>query len=530
MRAQTSVRGARPRRGRCAFPESIFRGTVDRMASKRSLAWIACAHLTACVPSRDGPAIPSPTTERVSDAGSTIRVSLRPADGCPALQGRPRWGAGTVHGATVSGHETWSRAGSPHHAPHGVHVVAGATLTIERCAVVLVGTGADVVVQDDARLTAAGDRAAPILFDAEHDPPTAGDWIGLVIRKRALPDTHLAHAIVAHAGAELSERGEPRAAIRSSQSAGLSVDHVTVRASGGWGVALLDDAGFAADSRALSVIDSEGAGAVFFADADRVGTLPTSSFRSNSSNDVFIAARQREVRSDATWRNPGPDSRYRVRTSARIMVQGPDAPRLVIAPGTAVAFEEDSELDVGWEAPGALSADGGDASHRVVFSSASAPSNAARWVGVLFGERADTAHSRIRFARIDGAGSLATGDFNTCTAQGASRLEPRGMVFLQGVRGDGLISETEFTRGPADGYAILVAGDSPRPAEDFTESSRGNIFVHSGVRCVQSTAPVAGRCSPTPRCDSGIARSSNDEVADSTRLRRPDGGSNSSQP
>lgn len=456
-----------------------------------------------CARRDDGPAIPRPTSVSVRGAGSVIRAPILAAEGCPATASRASWSVGTIHGSTVFGHESWSREGSPHRIPNGIHVIAGASLQIEPCAAVLVGPGRDVVVQDDARLRAIGTAESPILFDSDGEHPAAGDWLGLEIRSRALPGTRFAHTTIRHAGGAPPERGEAPAAVRSRASSGLEFERLTIEKSAGWGVAALGESGFARSARALRIVGGEGLGVVYFADADQVRSLPELELASNAVNEVFVAAHQRTLRSDGTWRNVGPGARYRIRKSARIMVEGPDSPRLVIAPGTTVAFEEDAELDVGWDAPGALFADGEGEASRVVFTSATPPAEASRWVGVLFGEHTDTARSRLRYARIEGAGARATGDFVTCPLAGGERLEPIGMVFFQGVRAAWLLSQTEFRGGSPEGVAVFVAGDSPVAAEDFTASSRGNIFVQSAVRCAQSTAPTSGQCPSTPRCDVG---------------------------
>lgn len=496
MRAQT-----------CAtFAGSLPRAIDDILARMPADRRIACALLATsmgCSRGVDGPAIPPPTTILVRDGGSVLRAPVHPAVGCPAVSPRSSWGPGTLHGATVSGRESWSREGSPHRIPNGVHVIAGATLHVEPCAVLLVGPAQEIVVQDDARLDAIGSPEAPILFDSAGDRPAPGDWVGIEIRARALPGTRFARATVRNAGAPPSRRGDPPAAIRSRASSGLDFEALSVEKSAGWGVAALGESGFARSASDLRIAGAEGPGAVYIDDVDQVRTLPTVQFAANAVNDVFVAAHLRTLRSDGTWRALGANARYRIRKSSRIMVEGPDAPRLVIAPGATLAFEEDAELDVGWSAPGALFADGGDDARRVVFTSAEGPEGPARWVGVLFGERTDTARSALRYTRIEGAGARATGDFVTCQGPDGARLEPNGMVFFQGVRAAGLVTQTEFRRGPREGVAIFVAGDSTVTAEDFTASSRGNIFVHAGVRCTQSTAPTNGRCPPTPRCDGG---------------------------
>jgi hypothetical protein len=459
-----------------------------------------CALLTLAACARRDPddAIPAPETDRVRDAGSVITVARTPAAGCPATTPRAEWGRGTVHGGTVTSAETWTRAASPHRLPNGAHIVAGASVRVDPCAVVLVGTGRDLVVQDDARLVAAGTADAPVLFDSASERPTAGDWIGVEIRERALPTSRFAHTTIAHAGAEPPQRGEPSAALRSWLTSGLDVDHLTVRDATGWGVAVLGESGFSPQSHMLRIAGTVGPGAVFFADAEQVRTLPVGDYARNEHADIFLAARGRVVKTDATWRNPGINCRYRIRRAARILVEGANAPRLVIAPGTTVAFEDDAELDVGWERPGALVADGGDARNRVVFTGDRATVTPATWVGILFGAHADTARSRLRFAVVEGAGAPAAGAFVACPLAVGEPLEPTGMVFLQGIRAGDMITHTEFRAGPARGVAVFSSGDSPLPAEDFAAPTRGNVFAAAGVRRAQTTPPRAGRCAPTP--------------------------------
>ncbi len=467
------------------------------MASHHALVFGLLA-LAACERRAPDDAIPTPETDRVRDAGSVITVGRTPAAGCPASTPRARWGRGTVHGGTVTGSETWTRAGSPHRLPNGMHIVAGATVRVEPCAVVLVGTGRDLVVQDDARLVAAGTASEPVLFDSASDRPTAGDWIGVEIRARALPTSSLSHTTIAHGGAEPPQRGEPSAGIRSWMAAGLDLDHVTVQESTGWGIAMLGEAGFSSRSRELRITNTVGPGAVFFADAGQVRTLPDGDYGRNEHPDIFVAARGRTVQTDATWRNPGINCRYRIRRAARILVEGTNAPRLIIAPGTTVAFEDDAELDVGWDHPGALVADGGDTQNRIVFTGNGATVTPATWVGLLFGPHTDTTRSRVRFAVVEGAGARAAGAFAACPIASGEPLEPSGMVFLQGIRAGEMITHTEFRAGPARGVAIFASGDSPLPAEDFAAPTRGNIFAAAGVLRPQTTPPHAGRCAATP--------------------------------
>ncbi len=474
------------------------------MRPRTEWAFIAAALVSAC---REDPSSAplAPTSLRVDDAGSVIRRPTERATGCPATAARTTWTRGTDHGGTVSGHERWSREGSPHRLPNGVHLLAGSSVRIEPCAVVAVGPGAAIVVQDDARLVASGSPEAPVRFTSTAATPAPGDWVGLEFRARALPDTHLTHTFVEFAGAEVVERGEAPGAIRSSLRAGLHVDHVTVRDSGAWGVVLREESGFSADSRHLVVHGARGEGAVRFDDVDAVDTLPDGDLTGNTRNEVFLAARGRTVHHDATWRALAGGVRYRVRRAARILVEGTAAPRLTLAAGVAVAFEPDAELDVGWNLPGALQITGDRANGPVVLTAADHDRGGpARWVGVILGAQTDTTRSALVGAVFEGAGAPATGQFTACPIAPGETVEPLGMLFLQGLRADGMVRECEFRAGPPSGVAVFLSGDSVGLGSDFTTPSRGNHFANAGVRCSVRIAPGAGGCAPSPRCDAQI--------------------------
>lgn len=433
----------------------------------------------------------------VDDAGSVRARARRDAVGCPATDDRTRWGFGTLHGHTVRGAETWTRVGSPHRLPYGVHLLAGARVTVEPCAVVAVGGGRDVVVQGDAALVAVGSERAPIVLTSAAPQPEPGDWVGLEIRAHTLPSAHLEHVTVEFAGASRGVPGEPPAAVRSWVEDGLSISNVRVVASAGYGVAMFDAAGFAPDATSLTIERSRGDGAVYFADVDQVRTLPSGRYAGNAHNEVTLAATRRVVRNESTWSALGPDQRYRVRRAARVIVNGAVSPRLTLAPGVVIAFDEDAELVVGEELPGALRAEGDARRGSVVLTGATTPVVRASWVGVVLGARTDIARTTLRDVSIEGAGAVATGAFDTCWPTPVGSLEPRGMIFLLGVSSDNLLSHVRFVAGPAEGVAIVRAGAAPLGFVDFTRVSLCNDFAHAGVHAAQSQPFGVGGCVPS---------------------------------
>jgi len=443
---------------------------------------------------------PEEAVVRIHDGGSVVSVARRPAEGCPARAPRAHWGPGTTHGATVTASETWTRAGSPHRVPFGVHLLAGASLRVEPCAVVLVGTGQAIVVQGDARLLAVGSAAEPIRFDALGESPSHGDWIGLEVRAHGLPDTRLAHVTIAHAGADPGLPGEPPAALRTRSRAGLRLESVLIQNSGGYGVALLENGIFASGSHGLTVEGSHGEGAVYIADVNAVRSLPTGHFRNNANNDVLLAATQRVLRVESALRALDDGARYRLRRAARWIVQGTSAPRLTLAAGVVLAMEAEASLEVGLELPGALLAQGQGSSRLVRLVAATGDTGAPSWGALVLGAQTDTARTHLQDMEILGAGGEVTGVFDSCPSAGTADVDSRGMLVLSGASAAMVVAGLRFVAGPRNGFAILRANAPPLPLMDFTRLSQHNDFRRAGVRCASSQPSLGGRCPPTPGC------------------------------
>lgn len=473
---------------------------MGRASASVILALGAALSCRGAAPDARDDAEPESPVVPVRDGGSVLTAPRHPTEGCPAREARARWGPGTTHGATVAASETWTRAGSPHRVPFGVHLLAGASVRVEPCAVVLVGAERAVVVQSDARLVAEGSAAEPILFDALTDSPAPGHWIGLELRARALPDTRFAHVTVAYAGADPGVAGEVPAAIRTRAAAGLRVDHVSIRSSGGFGVAAMDTGAFSPSSRALTIEGSQGEGAVYLADVNAAKSLPEGRFVGNVRDDIVLAATHRVLRNESTLRSPGQSVRYRLRRAARWMVQGVASPRLVLAPGVTLAFEDDASLEVGVELPGSLVAEGDPRVGPVRFVAAEAPARAASWGAVVLGAQADVARSRLRDMEISGAGGAVAGTFETCPSDPSADVESRGMLILAGRSAALPVRGVRFVDGPRNGFAILRADAPPLSLTDFTRSSQGNDLTRAGVRCASSAPSTGGRCAPTPGC------------------------------
>ena len=431
------------------------------------------------------PAATRPPAIRPVDAGrdSFIRHARRAAAGCPGARSTLA-NEGSLHGDTVAGVERWLAAESPHRLPYGLHVHPGASLTIEPCALLLVGPRMEVVIHGGATLHASTTAQRPIRF-GRLDPRLP--WQGLELREEVNADASIEGVILEGGGAAPIERGVAAASLRLGMRAGLRANGLSIVGGDGWGVAIVGGGRFADASGTLELRGLRGEGAVTVEDINRVGDLPRLRMEDNASNDVRVEARVRTLSADARWRSLGEGARYRVRPATHLIVEGARAPVLTLEAGVRISFGAGAELDVGFGGPGALVAEG-ERLLPVVFDGAEPE----RWVGIHLGPRLDVARSSFAFVRIEHAGEASGVVLPTCGCADAHPDE--AMLTLQGVEAPGLLRETSFVDGPPAGFAVVRAGDFP---ESFVNSNGWGSaldFTRSGVRCLASTPLRRGRC------------------------------------
>jgi hypothetical protein len=457
---------------------------VSAVSHRRFPAVAAFVLFAACGRSA-GPHPSRPPERAVVDAGrdSFIRHARRAVGGCPgATSSSPE--PGSLHGDTVAGAERWLASESPHRLPYGLHLHPGAELSIEPCALLLVGPGMEVVVHGGATLHASTTAERPIRF-ARLDP--SHPWQALELRADVRADASIDGVILEGGGAAPVERGVTAATLRLAMRAGLRAGGLSIVGGEGWGVAVLGDGRFADRDATLELRGLRGEGAVTVEDVNRVGDLPRLRLRDNASNDVRVEARVRTVSADARWRSLGDDARYRVRPAMHLLVEGERSPALTLEAGARISFGADAELDVGFGGSGALVAEG-DALHLVVFDGAETD----RWVGIQMGPRLDVARSRLAFTRIEHAGAPSGVVLPTCGCPDAHPDE--AMLTLQGVQAPDLLRSVSFVDGPPSGLAIVLAGDFPDFAEVAAGPRAALDFTRSGVRCSASSPMRRGRC------------------------------------
>lgn len=454
---------------------------MSAVALRRSLAVLALAQAAGCGRARS----PAPPRRVAVDAGrdSYIRRATGAAGGCPGATATPT-GQGSLHGDTVAGAERWLASESPHRLPYGLHVHPGAELTIEPCALLLVGPGMEVVVHGGAALVASATEERPIRL-ARLDPARA--WQALEVRADVRPGASLDGVVLEGGGATPIERRVTAASLRVAMRAGLRAAGLSVVGGEGWGVALLGDGRFADRDATIELRGLRGEGAVTVEDVNRVADLPRLRLRDNASNDVRVEARVRTLVADARWRSPGEGARYRVRPAMHLVVEGERSPTLTFEAGVRISFGEGAELDVGFGGPGALVAEG-EALRPVVFDGA----DAERWVGIQLGPRLDVGRSRLAFARIEHAGAPSGVVLPTC---GCPEARPdEAMLTLQGVEAPALLRAVRFVDGPPHGFAFVMAGDFPGSGREPFLPGGALDLTGSGVRCALSVPLRRGRC------------------------------------
>ena len=212
------------------------------------------------------------------ESGDSSDWSDTTPNSCPAPTGGP-----TLHANAVAPNEIWTAEGSPHILTGNVTVPPGVTLTLSPCAEVRIRPNFQLYVQ--GTLSARGTPLRRITIHRDNPAlPFANVWV-----------VHPGVADLAFAdldgggsldGALVVQAGSPPL-VRP-----VTVDHVKVSGSSGYGVQLFSNAGFTAASRDLVV---SGSGATQPAapfpvrlGLTAVGTLPVGSYTGNASDLVQV--------------------------------------------------------------------------------------------------------------------------------------------------------------------------------------------------------------------------------------------------
>jgi len=435
---------------------------------------------------------------QITGAGTQGTSSIRsvppvPATGCPARLPNAALGPGTVHNADVTMNETWTIEGSPHRLPDGLEIRTGGSVTLAPCSVVLVAHGNHFRVNDGGAVMAIATTAQPIRIGSDNPTPQAGDWTGVEFFQAARVTSRLDHVTIEHAGANANEF----AGCLINWLPGLDVQNVTLSNCRGFGAVLLDGGSFSTGSTGLTVTggtagDATANGSVAIGNPDSVRTLPSGSYTGNQVSEILVQAAA-PIRTTGRWRNPG--VRYHLVDNADLRIEGPAAPVLTIDPGSIIAMGRDAALRVGWEAEGALVADGQAEATRIVFQAAGNDPSPGAWGAVELGSHYNRAQTRFNFVTFQNGGGAT---LSACRA--ASVASDHAVLMIsQAPLSNQILQHARFLGLPPDGAAIIR--DFGGAAINFADATLHNEFSQSGTPCAQSPMRGAdGNCPEAATC------------------------------
>lgn len=349
---------------------------------------------------------------------------------------------GTVtHVNDFTGTETWA-ATSVHQLTNTFTIAAGATVTIEPCAKVLIKPGAYFYV--NGTLIAKGDATHPITIEGDgdrfasldiNDPGTADLAYVTIRRGGATPQSTWGANIIVEGNWPV---------VRS-----LKVDHVTIEDAAGYGIAMRSYGAFTADSTDLTITNCGKVATQYpyplRMSANTLGSVPTGRYTGNQVDEIQLVGEnphyQFEV-DDVLHQRGVP---YRVGgggpiNELRIGAVG-SVPTLTIEPGVTVRIDT-SVNKAGRVYVGVSNTSGkliavGTAEKRIVFTSGAATQAPGDWIGVDFSPML-VSGNRLELVDIEYAGAPGGASGYGCLPMSLNRDDaalriyaPPGASFFQ---------------------------------------------------------------------------------------------------
>ncbi len=405
----------------------------------------------------------------------------------------------TIHRAgAIESDETWSADASPHIVEGFIAVRAGATLTVEPCAVVQFEdayAGLTVAYPGSpttGSLIAEGKENLPIRFEGKD----GARWGHILVD--AGGTASLSHVTISDGGG-YDPRGTSllingRSELPTKRD--VLVDHVVIEKSLGAGVVLDRIGGFADGSADLVVRDSGSEASPYPVQTDEhgIGTLPRGTYAGNVADKIYVNPTSR-LGESATMKNLGVP--YYVGTFGDddfVVGLGPDTPlvTLTIEPGTRIemhpgtAFKAEHTTGE-FAASGAIVAEG-TAAEPIVFTSGAAAPAAGDWQGLNFGGIARTENS-FKHVRLE-----YTGAWCGCILQTCNDIEQfEGAIIFSQEPPRAFFEDTVIADAAANGVVLGYLGNMVDVASGITFEEVGGC---------RQTLPNPGTCpSPKPACE-----------------------------
>jgi len=410
-------------------------------------------------------------------------------------------GPGTDHAGTISAAETWTGAGSPHRVTSDL--VVKATLTLEPCAVVLVGSSVHITVgsaseagsivgHGTSELVGGVLDVRPVTLDAL---TPAAKWAQLIIEPKGTLDLDVA-AIQNGGQPTVNEpgmlvvRGVAGGTNDGAVTRSAKLTRVLLEGSASYGVNLEGWGGFDAASAKVWIRSSGGSASPYpiRAEAGVVGTLPIDLVLSGNMKDEIQLRSSKAFMRDDTFADHGVP--YHVTGSLYVNASTDGAPvKLTIAAGVTLAFEDlASGITIGssMTRQGILEAIG-TAAEPIVFTSARPSKAAGDWQNLSFRASPATGN-RVSYARVEYAGA----DSQT-NSFGCGPGDNDGAVWIQGSGGDQMPPGSAFidntTFDHIAGTTVIVSGWIDDAGPNFSTS---NTFGAATPSCKVSRPRRSG--------------------------------------
>lgn len=452
----------------------------------RSLGFVVALTALASCTSENQPAVPAPYV---------------PAPDAPVTETcKPPTGAGTTHNGAknIATDETWTAEGSPHLVTFDQHIVSGATLTIEPCAVVRVVDARGFTFDTGAKLVAEGTAEKPIRFERLNaDKP----WGSL--RVFAPSTLRLANVIIDGAGGE-PVNGLGAIDVRADQykpaAELLHVEQVAITRSAGFGVSLREGGAFDKTSSGLVITSSALAPLRIH---PRLATnIPDGMYTGNAEDVIQVeTAPYGEINiEDVTFRDRGIPYKIGSKSTFGDLRVGGSATdvTLTIEPGVVLKFNKHTSAGLFVEpSTGTKAATGslvavGIPDKPIVFTSAEAAPTAGAWRGLYFGQ-VPSAKNRVEHVRIEYAGGPSNSNGFHCMPDGTLSRDEDAALAIFGQPPSAFLKNATITNTAGAGVNLAYYGT-------FVDFLPTNTFT--GVAKCKLTYPrnAMGACPSSVPC------------------------------